>query len=92
MNEAKTIDQFEEVVHKMKSRRLGMKAKDKIGWYYRYWPETETQAHTTQTWNDFISQNPLFNKSLPDPEKQAIIMSEVQQDQGLEEADLGSFF
>ncbi len=56
-----------DIVLEMKERRKHMAPIDKLGWYYRYWPSmkldrAETVTFTEHIWDDFIANDPIFNK------------------------------
>jgi hypothetical protein len=36
MNEAKSFEDYNEIVKEMKDRRINWKREDKLGWYFRF--------------------------------------------------------
>ena len=65
--ECQSIEVLRSIIEDMKERRKDISPQEKIQWYYRYWnsmklAKDETQTFTFEKWDDFISNDPIFNK------------------------------
>lgn len=56
-----SADEGIEICKELKEHRKDVEARNKIGWYFRYWPKEEgLKAHSKVKYQEYIDTNPMF--------------------------------